>query len=335
MIDARISVGLPSHPKTKKLIKRCGPAGAWRLVCLFLWAAANKPDGDLTGMTIEDIELAADWDGDDGRFVAVMIEVGFLDEVGGGYQIHDWNIHNPWAAGAEARSEKARWLATCKHHGREKAAELMPEYAARLLRSASSTRPVCSTLTDGMQESESSCAPLPSPSPLPSPNSKEEAAAAATESPSPETEKKLLLPPASEISRAKILAGRLMRLENDRGKVGRVSGSDPRVLAWAEAGVTDAQFREAYDIALTRREADKSEAQINAGFLDLFIAELLNPKGADSAVTAKAKPWHETAPGIEAKGKELGIPPPDPLTGGFPAFKSRVFAAAGMIAEAA
>ena len=31
MIDARISVGLPAHPKTKKLIRRLGEGGAWRL----------------------------------------------------------------------------------------------------------------------------------------------------------------------------------------------------------------------------------------------------------------------------------------------------------------
>jgi len=40
--DARISVGLPGHPKTKKLIKRLGQAAAWNLVCLILWAAANR-----------------------------------------------------------------------------------------------------------------------------------------------------------------------------------------------------------------------------------------------------------------------------------------------------
>jgi uncharacterized protein YdaU (DUF1376 family) len=157
-----------------------------------------------------------------------------------------------------------------------------------------------------------------------------ETAAAATEPPSTEKQENPPPPQALEIARAKILAGRLMRLEVDRGKSGRVSGSDPRVLSWASAGLTDPQFREAYDMALSRRDADRDQTPINAGFLDLFVAELLNPKGADGAVTAKAKPWHQTAPGIEAKGKELGVPPPDPLSGGFPAFKARVFEAAGV-----
>lgn len=45
--DARIAVGLPTHPKTKKLLRRLGPAGGWGLVCLIVWVAANRSDGDL------------------------------------------------------------------------------------------------------------------------------------------------------------------------------------------------------------------------------------------------------------------------------------------------
>ena len=138
MIDARISVGLPAHHKTKKLIRRLGEGGAWRLVCLFLWVAQSRPDGDLSGMTGEDIELAADWKGEEGAFIKALIEVGFVDGEEGAYSIHNWQEHNPWAAGADARSEKAKWLALCKHHGRGKAAEMMPEYAARISKDADS-----------------------------------------------------------------------------------------------------------------------------------------------------------------------------------------------------
>lgn len=333
MIDARISVGLPSHPKTKKLMRRCGAGGAWRLVCLFLWAAANKPDGDLTGMTVEDIELAADWDGDDGRFVAVMVEVGFLDEADGGYQIHDWNIHNPWAAGSEARSEKARWLATCKHHGREKAAELMPEYATRLLRSASSIQPVCGTLTDGMQECESSCAPLPSPSPLPSPRSSiSEQTTSTTEPPSTENQPSSLS--SSALDRCKTLADRLTKLETGRGLDFKIRDSNPNLREWVKSGITDPQLREAYDLALFQRQRDSDASPINPAFLHVFVQKVMKDEARPASPIA-IKPWHESASGIEAKGKELGIDPPDPLTGGFTAFKARVFKAAGMIAEAA
>ena len=178
MIDARISVGLPAHPKTKKLVRRAGEAGAWRLVCLFLWVAQSRPDGDLSGMTGEDIELAADWQGEEGAFIKALIEVGFVDGNEGEYSIHDWDEHNPWAAGADARSEKAKWLALCKHHGRTKAAEAMPEYASRLHKDAESKAGAASKQATGrtdpaasMHEAENSSAPspLPSPSPLPTP----------------------------------------------------------------------------------------------------------------------------------------------------------------------
>ena len=121
--------------------------------------------------------------------------------------------------------------------------------------------------------------------------------------------------------------------EKARGKTARsfVGGSE-QVEAWEAAGVTKAQLRQAYDLAVAQREADKDPAPINVKFLDLFVAKVLNPREAGSAVTVKA--WYESAPGIEAKGRELGIDPPDPLRGGFPAFKARVFAAAGLTAEA-
>lgn len=129
--DARISVTFAAHPKTKKLIRRHGHPAGWGLVCLFLWTAANRPDGDLEGMTSEDIELAVDWAGDEGALVRALKDVGFLDGEDGGYSIHDWAEHNPWAAGAKDRSEASKFAALCKRYGREKAAEMMPDHAPR------------------------------------------------------------------------------------------------------------------------------------------------------------------------------------------------------------
>lgn len=128
--DARISAELPGHPKTKKLIKRLGAGAAWHLICLFLWAAANRSDGDLAGMTDEDIELAVDWMGENGKFIAELADIGFLDGEEGARSIHDWEIHNPWAAGAEMRSAKARWNSVKRHHGPAEADRQVPEYAA-------------------------------------------------------------------------------------------------------------------------------------------------------------------------------------------------------------
>lgn len=129
MDDARLAVGFPGHPKTKKLIRRVGEAGAFRLVCLILWAAANRPSGDLAGMTAEDIELAADWRGEADAFVVALLAVGFLEGEEGAYRLHDWAEHQPWAAGADLRSAKARWNAISRHHGEDEADRQVPEWA--------------------------------------------------------------------------------------------------------------------------------------------------------------------------------------------------------------
>lgn len=162
MHDARISTGLPWHPKTKKLLRRLGPAGPWSLICLFLWAAANRSDGDLSGLSDEDIEIASEWTGEPGQFVAALADVRFVDGEPGAYEVHDWAEHNPWAAGAQMRASKARWNAAKRHHGQRAADQLVPEYAA--MRNATST---ASSTSAAMLEHGLSNAPLPSPTPYP------------------------------------------------------------------------------------------------------------------------------------------------------------------------
>lgn len=168
--DARISTGLPGHPKAKKLMRRLGQAAGWNLVCLILWTAANRSDGDLSGMSNEDIELAAEWEGEEGRFVETLASVRFLDGVEGDYALHDWHEHNPWAAGSEARSAKARWNAAKRHHGVAEADRLVPEYAAIRNAGSSATSNAAEDATSKLPAQEQhtgSNAPSPSPSPSP------------------------------------------------------------------------------------------------------------------------------------------------------------------------
>jgi hypothetical protein len=172
MSDARISTGLPSHPKTKKLIRRLGAAGPWALVCLFLWARDNRSDGNLYGMSDEDIELACDWSGDSGALVAALMEVRFIDGDEGGRVIHDWTEHQPWSAGSEDRSERAKWRALIKHHGRDVAAKRMPEYAASIGEASSKHASSMLLAEPSMLDGATRSAPSPSPSPSPSPDQK-------------------------------------------------------------------------------------------------------------------------------------------------------------------
>lgn len=128
--DARLSVERARHPKTKKLIRRLGFEGAWGLVCLFLWTASNRPDGDLSGMTHEDVELAIYWLGEPGHLVAALLGIGFLDSTETGLKVHEWQEHNPWAFGQGLRSAKARWNAIKRYHGEAEADRQVPQYAA-------------------------------------------------------------------------------------------------------------------------------------------------------------------------------------------------------------
>lgn len=112
--DVRISVGLPGHPKTKKLRRRLKGEGCWSLVCLLLWTGKERWDGTLYGMTDEDIELAADWNGEPGAFVSALLEVRFLDGEPGLRAIHDWQEHNPYAASKGERIEKGKQAAAAR-----------------------------------------------------------------------------------------------------------------------------------------------------------------------------------------------------------------------------
>lgn len=105
--DFRLSVGFWQHPKTKKTARRLGLEGIRSLQVLWAWAAVNRPDGNLSGMDWEDVELAADWQGEERKFFDTSLGM-WIDESPDGYALHDWQEHNPWVAEADTRSDAAR-----------------------------------------------------------------------------------------------------------------------------------------------------------------------------------------------------------------------------------
>lgn len=88
--DFRVAVDFFTHHKARKLKKRLGAAAVLSLLQLWAYAAKLRTDGNLSGMSVEDIELAAEWDGDEGAFSAALLDVGFLDQGEDGYSLHDW-----------------------------------------------------------------------------------------------------------------------------------------------------------------------------------------------------------------------------------------------------
>ena len=106
--DIRIHVDLLRHYKTVRLKKMTGAEGFWSLIALWTYAAKTHATGDLSGMTVENIEDAAEWNGEPGLFVNALVHVKFLDGKEGEYSLHNWEKRNPWACEADTRSDKAR-----------------------------------------------------------------------------------------------------------------------------------------------------------------------------------------------------------------------------------
>lgn len=108
-MDIRLAVGFTDHPKTAKLQRMAGAEAVVCLLRLWLWARVNRPDGILTRMDQDDIEIAAGWAGEPGAFAKAIFAVGFLDHGDGEWAVlHDWDEHQGWACGQKRRSEAAR-----------------------------------------------------------------------------------------------------------------------------------------------------------------------------------------------------------------------------------
>ena len=109
--DIRLLISFRDSIKRSRLRRRLGSESIEALIDLWLWAANEKPEGDLTGLADVEIEEAARWRGPTGALIAALVEIRWLDGFSGGYLLHDWPEHQRWVAHAEERSKAARALA--------------------------------------------------------------------------------------------------------------------------------------------------------------------------------------------------------------------------------
>ena len=133
-IDIRLSLGFFDHPKTKKLVRRLGWEAVICLQRLWMWAAENRPSGRFSGMDAEDLELAACWDGEEGKFVQTLLDLRWLEHSDEGYALHDWEENQAYASRSEDRRIAARKAADARW-AKERAkgnAEDMPTDAERM-----------------------------------------------------------------------------------------------------------------------------------------------------------------------------------------------------------
>lgn len=103
-----------------------------------------------------------------------------------------------------------------------------------------------------------------------------------------------------------------------------VTSMHPTLLDWVSKGVSVDMAKEAVAIARQR----KPSGSISPNYLTPILAEMLNPPAVKGAapVQLEAKRWWESASGIQAKGKELGLVESEKI---FAHYRDRVFAAAG------
>ena len=181
--DFRVSITFTSNPNTRLLRRRYGTDAAWALIELWTWATVNRANGILTGLNEDQIEAAADWNGECGQLVKALVAFKWLIRTPDGtYALNEWAETNPWAADADNRSDKARLSSMAKNYpelygeltaqgvsGIDKATytSLTAEYNQRgILRSTSGFQRIASESLAPM--------PAPAPSPVPEPFPKKE-----------------------------------------------------------------------------------------------------------------------------------------------------------------
>lgn len=80
-----------THPKTLRLVGLLG-SGA-EVLPIKLWAYCGKyhaEHGAMVGYGVSEIESVIGWTGKAGDAVAALVKVRYLDQVEGGYAVHDW-----------------------------------------------------------------------------------------------------------------------------------------------------------------------------------------------------------------------------------------------------
>ena len=144
-IDIRLSLGFLDHPKTLKLQKRAGVNAVLCLIRLWIWAAEQRSSGVLSDMDGEDVELAAKWDGEEGKFIRTLLDCRWVDEKDGVFFLHGWDEHQQYACKSEERSSHARKAAEerwAKHKHADSNASSMPDDAPSINEHADSNAPI-------------------------------------------------------------------------------------------------------------------------------------------------------------------------------------------------
>lgn len=174
--DIRVDIGFFNHRKTKKLILRFGLEAAWGLEQLWAYAARHRCNGYLTGMSNIDIamEMHVEDKVDPNELIEFMTneDCRWIDKTENGLYLHDWHIHNPWAAKAEDRSDKARFSRMALTHPNI-FKELQQQGVDAISREKYDELTSCQRIVKPALSPAPAPAPDPAPDPAPNPKSKD------------------------------------------------------------------------------------------------------------------------------------------------------------------
>lgn len=94
MPSLNIDLNYRGHPKITRLVSLCGSMAEGMPIWLWIHTGRYHPEsGYLFGYSPQEIEGICGWRGEPGKLVASMVKVGLIEEIEGGYQIHDWQEH--------------------------------------------------------------------------------------------------------------------------------------------------------------------------------------------------------------------------------------------------
>ncbi len=113
MASINLDLDYFAHPKTDRLVRLLGKGSEVIPVKLWVYCGKFHPEtGTLTGISAQEIEAKVAWWGKKGKAVQALLEVGFLEKVQGGFQVHDWLDHSGHIRAYKERAQKAakaRW----------------------------------------------------------------------------------------------------------------------------------------------------------------------------------------------------------------------------------
>lgn len=180
--DIRLSINFWQHPKTIKLTRKGGIEAARSVQILWCFCAQERTDGILSGMDIDDIEIAADWRGEPGLLVELLLSGNWLEQLQNGtYALHGWEERQAYVSKTESRKEQAKAAAEKRWQKMRGVQPAMPDHAgsnAHDMREASETHADsnavrmnqhCSSQNEHMLTHAQRNAPDPIPDPIPDP----------------------------------------------------------------------------------------------------------------------------------------------------------------------